>query len=543
MKLFFKIIVLMFICMLCSEHAYAQNWAKTYGTSDWEVGSAISATADGGFYVAGTAEFDNNGYDIVVLRLDALGNVIWQKYYGGKDYDHASSIIALPDGGCLVAGSYDNYSSYYDDMWVLRLDSMGNIRWQRKYGGSSEDSVTSIAISTDGNFLVGGNTRSFGGGYDQNILLLKLDQTGNVIWQKVYGGKNYDYLGSIISTPDGGFIIAASSESFSNGWNSNIWIVKSDSNGNIQWQETLGGSNSDYGYDVKATPDGGYILTGVTYSWSSEWKPRLWIIKFNSIGVIEWQKLYKAGDYLPNAFIYPSGDGGYIILTNLGYYPEDILIVKLDHSGAIQWAKTYGSIYDDSAAALTGTSDGGFAVAGTTYSYGAGASDMWILKLDQQGDIGNDCSLTKPYRLPKESVTDKPTRTNAWIGNISVTMTSTSEKPVDSQCVSTMECGSGASFWITCNPSSLPYLLRISTCSVNSFLDFSSIVYMSCSDLPEGASCLFSPDSISPMPGTSVTTLLSVKLNSKIPKGTYPFKVIGTNGNTIRTYLMQFKVN
>ncbi len=387
--IFKKISYLLFVIFLLFfslKLTYANEWAITFSERIFNYANSIQQTSDGGFIVAGWTS-----WDIWVLKLDENGNVQWQKTYGGGGLEKANSIQQTSDGGFIVAGYTDSFGAGDADIWVLKLDGNGNIQWQKTYGGSGWDSASSIQQTSDGGFIVAGYTNSFGAGYD-DIWVLKLDESGNVQWQKTYGGSGWDSASSIQQTSDGGFIVA--------GWtNRDIWVLKLDGNGNIQWQKTYGGSYGDYANSIQQTSDGGFILAGYTYSF---------------------------------------GAGG-----------SDIWVLKLDESGNVQWQKTYGGSSDDRASSIQQTSDGGFILAGGTDSFGTGGSDIWVLKLDENGE--NACSSSNTNISPSETIATI-SNTSANISNTNASISNTAIMPIDTNATITYPCSSDLSITKTDSP-------------------------------------------------------------------------------------------
>ncbi len=220
-----------------------------------------------------TESFGAGIYDVWILKLDANGNVVWQKTYGGADYDHAYSIQQTSDGGYIVAG--ETWSSWSfgaernGDAWVLKLDANGNVQWQKRYGGADSDIASFIQQTSDGGYIVAGRTDYFGAGdFDFDVWVLKLDANGNVQWQKRYGGPGWDWASSIQQTSDGGYIVAGYTDSFGAGY-FDVWVLKLDASGNVQWAKTYGGADYDHANSIQQTSDGGYIVAGETYSFGA----------------------------------------------------------------------------------------------------------------------------------------------------------------------------------------------------------------------------------------------------------------------------------
>ena len=245
------------------------TWQKTYGGSESDTASAIQQTIDSGFIIAGsTQSFGEGGYDIWILKLDTDGNVIWQKSYGGSEFDTATAIQETMDGGYIVAGKGSG------DIWIAKLDIDGNVIWQKSYEG---DSAHAIQQTNDGGFI-------FGGYYDfGNLLVAKVDPIGNIDWYKLFEG----YLAAAMSvqpTADGGFIVAGRREHGGGKIDFYGWILKLDSRGSATWQKTYS-RGTNVGFDsIQQTTDMGFILAGTdcsTYLCSDR---SVWVLKIDSSG-------------------------------------------------------------------------------------------------------------------------------------------------------------------------------------------------------------------------------------------------------------------
>jgi len=234
MKKLWMLCVGLLVFLFCSGLAQGTQWAKTYGGSSSDYAYSIQQTSDGGYIVVGeTWSFGAGSGDIWVLKLDANGTVVWQKTYGGSDYETAYSIQQTSDGGYIVAGETYSFGTGYFDIWVLKLDANGTVVWQKTYSKSSYETAYSIQQTSDGGYIVAGKTYSFlGGFYCEKFWVLKLDTNGNVVWQKIYGGKYDAVAKSIQQTNDGGYIVAGHTWSFGNG-GYEFWVLKLDANGDI----------------------------------------------------------------------------------------------------------------------------------------------------------------------------------------------------------------------------------------------------------------------------------------------------------------------
>jgi len=304
--------------------------------------------------------------------------LVWQKTYYGKGYASAGSIQQTTDGGYIFVGSTSNWGSGEKDAWIIKLDPEGKIVWQKNYGGKGYDSAGSIQQTTDGGYILAGTTKSYAvGKFDAWVV--KLDSAGNVSWQKTYGGKGYDFSNSIQQTTDGGYILAGTTDSYGAG-KEDAWVVKLDSVGNVSWQKTYGGKKDDSPRSIQQTTDGGYILAG-----GSGFNGAGWVVKFDSVGNISGQKNY-GGKGGAATSIQQTTDGGYIVVGYNSLFESDALVVKYNSALEYKWSKELGGSEDDKLYSIQQTVDGGYIMAGQTKSYGAGKGDAWIVKLGPDGN-------------------------------------------------------------------------------------------------------------------------------------------------------------
>ncbi|HOL74528.1 MAG TPA: hypothetical protein PLM87_02755 [Bacteroidales bacterium] len=411
------------------SHAQAPaiEWQKCLGGTADDFANSIQQTSDGGFIVAGETRSNdgdvsgNHGKsDAWVVKLNSLGDILWKKCLGGTGNDYARSIQQISDGGFILTG-YTNSNNgdvsgnngYYD-AWVVKLNSSGDILWQKCLGGTYDDYARSIQQTSDTGFILAGYTFSNDGDVSGNhgfgdAWVVKLNSSGDIIWQKCFGGTNEDYAYSIQQTSDSGFIVAGytfSNDGDVSGYHGyfDYWVVKLNSSGDIEWQKCLGGTYYDYAYSIQQTSNGGFIVAGSTNSNNGDVSGYhgyfdYWVVKLNSSGDIEWQKCLGGtnNDYANS--IQQTSDGGFIVAGYTesndgdvsGYHggDYDAWVVKLNSSGDILWQKCLGGTIDDRAYSIQQTSDGGFIVAGFTVSNDGdvsgnhGASDAWVVKLNK----------------------------------------------------------------------------------------------------------------------------------------------------------------
>lgn len=421
------------------------EWQRTYGGTGPDSAFEINSTTDGGYFIVGDSNTPNNGdvtgnhgfHDFWVVKTDDMGAIQWQKSLGGSDQDYAQSGSQTSDGGYIVAG----YSGSNDgdvsgnngtiDVWVVKLDGSGNIQWQNALEGTDHDYAREVRQTTDGGYIVVGFTYSTNGDVtgnhgDFDYWVIKLDASGNLQWQKALGGTFGDEGDSIQQTADGGYIVAGHSFSSDGDVASgnqglrDFWVVKLDSSGNIEWENSMGGSATDYARSVIQTGDGGYLIGGETSSNDGDVTGHqgvgdYWVVKLNSSGVMEWQKTLGGSlDDEGNA-VKQTNDGGYLVAGRSGSVDgdktgsqggPDFWVAKLNPTGNLLWEKSLGGSSNESAESIQLTSDGGFIMTGYAGSSDGDVSgnhgflDYWVVKLSPNLGISDQNSLANLTLFP-----------------------------------------------------------------------------------------------------------------------------------------------
>lgn len=368
-----------FILVLSSFVSKSQptiDWEKTYGEKAWDGANAIVQTDDSCYIIAGYTNSKGAGLnDLWIVKVDSKGKQIWEKFFGGDDWDGANSIIKTNDGNFAIAG----YSA--GNVLLLKIDKDGNFLWHKIYGSDGDEGANSLIEADDGGFVIVGGTYSKGAG-DQDIWMIRTDKDGKLLWDKTFGGAASDIGNSVIKTDDGGFLIIGDTESKGAG-GSDIWLIKTDKNGNMTWNYTYGGINDDFASSVIKNNEGDYLIAGSTGSKGSGYQD-FWLIKIDNNGKLIWDKTFgnENGTERANTIVQTPDDG--YALAGFSYSKksnnDDIWFVTTDKNGNMTWNKNYGGNSDDIAYSLIITKDGGFAIAGSTFSKGAGEWDMWLIK-------------------------------------------------------------------------------------------------------------------------------------------------------------------
>ncbi|WP_052291833.1 PEGA domain-containing protein [Thermococcus gammatolerans] len=395
----------------------AKWWAKTYRGKAY----AIAVAPNGDVIVTGyTYSFGAGKSDVWVLRLEKNGNVKWQKTYGGSDLDKATAVAVALNGDIIIAGSTESFGAGRRDIWVLRLDGEGDVKWQKTYGGRIYDDAHAVAVAPNGDIIVLGSTESFGAPYHSDVWILRLDANGNVKWQKTYGGSDYDWAYAVAIAPNGDIIAAGGTERFAAGI-VDVWILRLDENGNVKWQKTYGGNSYDKATAVAVVENEDIIVAG--YYGATDFQGAgadVWILRLDENGNVKWQTTY-GGHYRDNAYaiaVTPNEDlivAGCTESFGTGNY--DAWILRLDSKGNVKWQKTYGGSDDDSAHRVVVAPNGDIIVLGSTESFGTGYYDTWILRLPSDGNLPK-CDFCGDSNA-KISVPD------IKVGNFSVTIMNT----------------------------------------------------------------------------------------------------------------------
>jgi hypothetical protein len=364
------------------------EWNKTYGTTNDDELWALVQTVDGGYALAGsTYSFGAGDLDVWLVKTDANGNQLWNQTYGGTSDDVAYALVQTGDGGFAVAGSTYSYGAGLSDFWLIKTDDNGNELWNKTFGGANYDIAMSVVQTVDGGYALAGCAQSFGAG-NWNAWLVKTDEDGNMLWNNTYGGTNNDGARSLIQTSDGDYVMTGSTVSFSVGL-SDFWLIKTDTNGNHLWNKTYGGANWDDPYALIQTDDDGYAISGCTQSFGTG-NGDFWLVKTDASGNQLWNKTYGGINEDRARSLVQTDDDGYAMAGptySSGVGDADFWLVKTDADGNHQWNRTYGGANYDWANGLAHTTDGGYALAGVTRSFGAGNNDFWLVKTDENGVI------------------------------------------------------------------------------------------------------------------------------------------------------------
>ena len=367
------------ICVNASDSLTSDN-ILIGGELDDEVVGIVEAP-DGGYVLAGTTySFGAGKADFLLIKVDDNGNVDWNNTYGGLESDVANALTPTSDGGYVLAGETSSFGLGDKDFWLVKVDQSGNMEWNQTYGSSQTIAEAKAVIQTsDNGYVLTGfqekNTTS-------SILMVKTDSLGNMQWNRTYQDNvNSKNVYSLVQSNDGGYAFSGMIDTSSEDVATDGWLVETDSEGIIQWNQTYDVDEGfDYVLDLVQISDGGYAFSGTTGGFFLR---DVWIVKTDEVGNIVWSTVWDTAEPAYTSSLIKTNDGGFLVTgaTDLrgGYYPSYMFMVKVDLSGNIQWNSTYEGLGDNKALFAIQTNDGGYALAGTTRLKEDGANyDIWF---------------------------------------------------------------------------------------------------------------------------------------------------------------------
>jgi len=315
-------------------------WSKTFGGPASDMASASQQTNDGGYIIAGvTNSYGAGSSDAYLIKTDERGNELWSKTFGGRGNDTARAVHQTIDEGYIIAGRTDSYGAGFDDVYLIKTDESGNEQWSKTFGGMGYDTASAVKQTIDRGYIIAGQTNTYGTGFD-DIYLIKTDESGNEQWSKTFGGSASDGASAVLQTVDGGYIIAGETSSYGAG-PSDVYLIKTDEQGNEQWSRTFGGPLADVANSIQQIPgDDAYIVAGYA--------------EINNM---------------------PMGSN------------QDVYLIKIDGEGNELWSTSFGaSQFDERVQSVKSTPDGGYILAGHTEACGTNEWAAYLAKTDENGN-------------------------------------------------------------------------------------------------------------------------------------------------------------
>lgn len=353
-------------------------WTRAYGGIYDERGNSVQQASDGGYIIAGyTDSLSAGDKHIYLIKTDSAGSILWERIYGGSYLDEAYSVQQTDDGGYIVVGTGYNGANYYD-VYLLKLDTSGDTIWTKKIGGPGADVGYSVQQTIDGGYIIVGYTFFF----VAEVYLIKTNAVGDTQWTKVYGWGIDDRGFSVQQTADRGYIVAGWREFL--GSNIDVLLIKTNVYGDTVWTKTYSVSPGvDVGWSVQQTNDGGYIVAGSTF-YSLDRRRDIYLIKTDARGDTLWTRMYGGTESDVARSVQQTFDGGYIVVGTTHSFDlgaGDVWLLKTDANGDTLWTATYGGTDWDEGYSVQQTFDGGYVIAGYTWSLGAGCGDVYLIKV------------------------------------------------------------------------------------------------------------------------------------------------------------------
>ena len=384
--MFYKQLILLLAVLAAVVSSYAQDslWSRAYGGFDRDVCAALLPVDDGGYLLAGsTVSFGLGMFDMWLLRIDSLGDSVSSHTYGGTNSDGCNAVVAAADGGFLLAGYTDSYGSGNKDFWLVKTDDNGDSLWSRTYGGTYFDFCYDIQPAVDGGYILAGRTSSFGAG-NSEFWMVRVNDDGDSLWSRTFGTPYSDECLAVCCTPDGGFALAGSVSAAPAG-NRDFWLIKTDANGDSLWSRACGGSHYDECYAMVPAADGGFLLGGYTCSFgsASPEDPHAWLLKVDSNGDSLWSLISGGNnqEFWNTIKLTPAGCMTAGVSYSFGNGSADFWLMETDAAGDSLWSRTFGGEQGDYCYDLVPAANGSRLAAGSTASYGSGIDDAWLISV------------------------------------------------------------------------------------------------------------------------------------------------------------------
>jgi Secretion system C-terminal sorting domain len=375
------------------------------GTNKYDDAKCIIQTFDSGYAVVGsTSAFGGGQSDIYLTKISKQGLVTWQQAIGGSGIEKGNALVQTPDSGFVIAGYTNSELTAGYDVYLAKTDKNGALEWSNTFGGFDWDFGNSIIQTATGDFVICGSTFSYGKG-NEDVYLIKTNSTGKLLWDSAYGGSRQDVGNSISESADGGYFITGFTKSFGKG-NEDVYLLKTDRNGNLKWTKAYGGALEEKGNEGKATADGGYVVISTEKSFSPANHYENWLLKTDSLGDTLWTRRDANKHNRISTSVCQTSDGGYVFAGHYdGQGQYNMFLCKTSPGGWYQLFYECGGSGNEYSSSVKQTFDKGYVLLGTTGSYGIGLPNIYIVKTDDSlkatGKIIDVVSVKENDRVPE----------------------------------------------------------------------------------------------------------------------------------------------
>lgn len=387
----------LFASLLLSGHAQAQlTFQRSIGGNGEDGGGSVIATTDQGYaVVATTSSFGAGGDDIYLIKLDANGDTLWTRTYGGTDDEYGASVQETFDGGYIVMGDTRSFGAQDQDLYIVKTDEAGAPQWSMLYGAPGNEYARAISQTSDGGYLLAGSTTQGAGVLDAYVVRTSID--GALLWTKTYGGPLEDDGNALRLTSDGGFILAGITLSYGAG-GVDVFVMKRDADGTGGWTACYGAAGDDYAFSIEEAADGGYYLAGTTTS-AGAGGYDCCLMLIGTTGSFIWAKTYGSPANDMAGSVQPTAGGGYALLgQSFGFgVASDVYLVGTLSDGTLEWSRIYGGSGYEYESTLIATADGGYLISAGEDSFDA-SGNVYLIKTDALGNSG--CSEGTTTTVP-----------------------------------------------------------------------------------------------------------------------------------------------
>lgn len=384
----FAFYLLFLSSILFCKTANAQfTFEKSIGGSANDNSTMLIRTSDNGFALLGNTYSSGAGdYDICLIKLNAYGDTLWTRTYGGSGEEYAVGIAQTADDGYVISGYTKSFGASAKDVFLLRTDQSGTVMWMKRFAAPGEDYGNNVQQTADGGFILTASS-TVAGNNNYSAYLIKTDANGDTLWTRTFGGALEDDGNYVQKTQDGGYIITGTTLSFGAG-GVDIYVVKTNSGGDTLWTRTYGGSQGDYGFSVRQLDNGEYIITGVTSSFGAG-SYDSYLMKLDINGNVLWTKVYGGTDWDSGFSMEQTSDNGFIILGQSFSFGtnSDIYLIKTDANGDTLWTRSFGGSGYEYQSCILQTSDQGYLISASEESFGSGRN-IYFIKTDSLGYSG-----------------------------------------------------------------------------------------------------------------------------------------------------------
>jgi predicted secreted protein len=360
-------------------------WNWTYGGANMDWGCSVIETSTGGFAAVGYTESSGAGdSDVWLILTDESGDPQSSHTFGGVDRDIGWGIIEVSSGGFLIVGETESFGAGDFDAWLIRVDANGNHLWNQTYGGLYDEWGWTVVEVSTGGFVFSGRTSSLGAG-SFDVWLVRTDSNGNHIWNHTFGGIDIDAGRGMVELSTGGFAIIGQTASFGAGFY-DFYLIRTDADGNLVWSRTYGGTGLDEAASIAELSTGGFVLTGDTFSYGAG-SSDVWLIRTDANGNSLWNRTFGGADADGGMSVIEMSSGGYAITgetASLGAGGADLWLIRTNADGIASWNQIYGGSDDDEGWAVIETSTGDLVIFGKTASFGAGQADAWLIQVTEE---------------------------------------------------------------------------------------------------------------------------------------------------------------